>query len=752
MLGRARLDAVLVDPHDAYPEDFRCEKLDSRQIAILEKTGLADQVLAATVLDGGVWVARGGRHLERRASDQHGIRYEALVNTVRSLIPSGVEILRGNVTSASTTSDRQLVTLSDGQEISARLIVMASGLNLGFGHALGLTREMLSPCHSISIGFDLRPVDRPVFAFPAFTYWPESPRQRMAYLTLFPVRGAMRANLMVYREMNDPWLRRMRTTPREALLELMPGIDKWLGAFDVDGVVRIRPADLYATGHYMRPGLVLVGDAFATSCPAAGTGTTKVFNDAERLCNVHIPRWLASDGMGLDKVARFYEDPVKREVDAASLLNAHWLRSVSVDTRMAWRARRTARLLVDRCRNVLRGRRVPPTGTSSQSRRPTVPSMAGIRVDITSSTFGVTEQWADLSRRAVANVFMDPAALNTVFETGFSMLHVLTAWDTRVAPQRLVGLWALQETRFTPLGPDYLLAPAYNYSFLSTPVIDPAFIGEVATAFLSAIDADPNLPKLIRVKNLDGPSEASAALLAALARRGTRYRILSQRQRPFAAREDGVKTSGSTRKKMRQDWNRLSAAGAVDIVNDRAAIADAIEVFLGLEAAGWKGEKGTALLSKPSDARFARRFLTNLATGRKASVALLRVDGEPIAAQVLLYEGDMAYTWKTAYDQAYAKYSPGALLLDKITEELFSSGIAGIESCSTEDGFMGRVWQGRRETLDLLADVGARPSLAFSVATLAASGRAEAKKVRDRLRTITWPSKPKSPSPAAKAS
>ena len=364
----------------------------------------------------------------------------------------------------------------------------------------------------------------------------------------------------------------------------------------------------------------------------------------------------------------------------------------------------------------------------------------------------VAEQWADLVRRAAANVFMDPAALNTVFETGFSMLQVLLAWDTGVAPQRLVGLWALQESSITPLGPAYLLAPPYNYSFLSTPVIDPAFMHEVAAAFLGAIEADPNLPKLIRVKSLDGQSEASAAILAALAKRGTRCRILSQRQRPFAAREGGVKTSGSTRKKMRQDWNRLSAAGAVDIVNDRAVIKDAIEVFLGLEAASWKGKEGTALLSNPSDVNFARRFLTNLAAERKASVALLRVDGRPIAAQVLLYEGDMAYTWKTAYDEAYAKYSPGALLVDKITEELFNSGIAAIESCSPEGGFMGRVWQGRRETLDLLADVGARRSMAFTVATLAASGRAEAKKARDKLRTITWLSKPKSPPPAAKAS
>ena len=76
---------------------------------------------------------------------------------------------------------------------------------------------------------------------------------------------------------------------------------------------------------------MLVGDAFATSCPAAGTGTSKVFTDVERLCNVHIPRWLASDGMGVDKIAAFYDDPVKRACDRHSADKAFNLRSLSIE-------------------------------------------------------------------------------------------------------------------------------------------------------------------------------------------------------------------------------------------------------------------------------------------------------------------------------------------------------------------------------------------------------------------------------------
>ncbi len=119
----------------------------------------------------------------------------------------------------------------------------------------------------------------------------------MAYLSMFPIGGKMRANLMVYRDMTDPWLPQFQQAPEQTMRAMMPGLQRMMGEFKVSGPVKIRPADLCVTDGYLQPGIVLVGDAFSTSCPAAGTGTTKVFTDVERLCNVYIPQWLATDGM-----------------------------------------------------------------------------------------------------------------------------------------------------------------------------------------------------------------------------------------------------------------------------------------------------------------------------------------------------------------------------------------------------------------------------------------------------------------------
>jgi len=345
MLGRAGVSAVLVDPHTAYPPDFRCEKVDGSQMRVLRKTGLADAVSRAATFDEGVWVARFGRVVDKRPGDQHGILYDNLVNTLRGEIPQSVPFIHAKVTNIETSADRQHLIVSNGEEISARLVVMANGLNISLRHKLGIEREDISKCHSIMLGFDLEPVGRAKFDFPSMTYYAERPSDQTAYITLFPIGSAMRANLAVYRDMDDPWLRKFREAPEETLRALMPGLARVTGEFAVRGFIKIRPADLYVTHGHRQAGVVLVGDAFATSCPAAGTGAGKAFTDVERLCNVHIPNWLASPGMGAGKIAAFYDDPLKKACDEHSQTKAFSLRSMSISTGIAWEARRWARFL-----------------------------------------------------------------------------------------------------------------------------------------------------------------------------------------------------------------------------------------------------------------------------------------------------------------------------------------------------------------------------------------------------------------------
>ncbi len=355
MLGRAGHDAILIEPHMEQRPEFRCEKLDDSQLALLRLTGLADYVLPHTCAGGKVWVVRYGRVVDRGKNSPAGILYHDLVNRVRQQIPASVRHLATKVTAISGDARRQHITLATGDEIEARLVILANGLNPGLRDMLEIKREVLSPCHSISIGFDMKPDGDLSFAFPSLTVYPERPDYSMAYLTVFPVQGGMRANLFVYWNMEDPRLRTFRHQPKEALLDLIPGLTQFTGPFTIDGQVSIRPVDLVRVNAPERAGIVLVGDANSTSCPAAGTGVNKVLTDVQLLCSTYVPAWLGKETIEATDVADFYADPVKVQCESESLQKALWLRRVSTGTSMGLRSWRGARFVAQSALGRMRG-------------------------------------------------------------------------------------------------------------------------------------------------------------------------------------------------------------------------------------------------------------------------------------------------------------------------------------------------------------------------------------------------------------
>jgi 2-polyprenyl-6-methoxyphenol hydroxylase-like FAD-dependent oxidoreductase len=152
----------------------------------------------------------------------------------------------------------------------------------------------------------------------------------------------------------------LRKRPVETIHAALPKLQRITGAFDGVGDVTIRPADLYVSTGYQQPGIAMIGDAFATTCPATGTGTDKVFTDVVQLCDVYVPKWLKTDGMGAEKIASFYDDPVKMQCDSWSSAKAFSFRAVSIATEIYWKAQRWARFFYWVSRGILtKLRRIP---------------------------------------------------------------------------------------------------------------------------------------------------------------------------------------------------------------------------------------------------------------------------------------------------------------------------------------------------------------------------------------------------------
>jgi len=351
------------------------------------------------------------------------------------------------------------------------------------------------------------------------------------------------------------------------------------------------------------------------------------------------------------------------------------------------------------------------------------------------------EQWAALCRRAAPNVFMSPAALQAVQDADFACVKVLPAWLDGESSGRLIGLWALQQSSLTPIGPALLSAPPYNYAFLSNPVLDAEYTDVAMNMILNSIEHDDRLPKVMRLRYLDADCPSYAALMLALRGRGAKILQVSRYERPFITKDVGLlKASGATAKKLRQKWRRLTAMGTVEILNDSSpsAVQEAFEVFLEMEHASWKGSAGTSLLSEARDAAFARKLICELSQDASASVALLTLDRRPIAAQVLLQCGAVAYTWKTAFNANFGMVSPGALLVAKIAEQLFCSGATeSIESCSPEGSFLSQLWLERRSTVELVVQLGSRMSINYTAVAIGARSYKKLREIRNKLRETT---------------
>jgi len=214
---------------------------------------------------------------------------------------------------------------------------------------VGARRE-ISRCHSVSVGFDIEAGEWP---FAALTYFGEDPAQRVAYLTLFPLPSGFRVNLFVYRELNDPWFKRLRDNPAATIAASLPQLARLTGALKVKGPLKIRPVDLVATDNVLQGGIALVGDAFSTACPVSGTGAAKALLDAERLCNIYVPAWLATPGMSVEKIAQYYNDPDKRRSDAHSLRTSVFAKRAALGEGLLWTAFRWSYFAGAQARNFL---------------------------------------------------------------------------------------------------------------------------------------------------------------------------------------------------------------------------------------------------------------------------------------------------------------------------------------------------------------------------------------------------------------
>jgi CelD/BcsL family acetyltransferase involved in cellulose biosynthesis len=365
------------------------------------------------------------------------------------------------------------------------------------------------------------------------------------------------------------------------------------------------------------------------------------------------------------------------------------------------------------------------------------------------SLAGDVEAWKLLAARAIEpNVFLEPPFALAATPALGADVEVGLVWS-QSAPRELIGLFPVRvESRRYGLPMPVLTSWTHPFAPFGTPLVHRAAAEPAVAAWLDHILHDASLPGLLLLPYIHDDGPFASVLDGVLARRQLPAASYDRHQRAlFAPMEDrtGYLVRAMTtkhRRELARQWRRMRDIGpvAVTAARDVAAVAQALADFLRLEAGGWKGRAGTAAASSPAIQRFVTKAVAELALQGRARIDRLCIGANPIAACIILQSGAHAWLWKIAYDEAYARFSPGAQLIAQVTDALAQDAeIVAIDSLATPNHpLIDRIWRERRTMSDRL--IATRPDslLPFSVVcrleAMRRLGRSTVRTLREHLR------------------
>jgi CelD/BcsL family acetyltransferase involved in cellulose biosynthesis len=359
-----------------------------------------------------------------------------------------------------------------------------------------------------------------------------------------------------------------------------------------------------------------------------------------------------------------------------------------------------------------------------------------------SALSAIAPEWRALVGRALEpNVFYDPAfalAAAPVFGNNAGAVLVRRAGQ-------LIGLFpARVERRYGVMAT--LTGWTHPYAPLGVPLVDRGEADAAIAAFLDYVQAEG--PQLALLPMLPREGAFAAALGRVLARRGGEFAAFDAHERAMLA--PGEDRAGYLErtiphkklKELRRQRRRLADTDCVAFATARepAAVIAALDEFLALEAAGWKGRQGSAARAHSAVRAFMEQAVIALAADGNARVDRLTQGDHTLAAAITLRSGDTSWFWKIAYDEAFARASPGVQIsLDLTNALLADDGIARVDSCATADHPMiDHLWRERLPLADLLIAPSRDALSTFHIArrleTLRRAAFATAKRVRDKVR------------------
>ncbi len=271
---------------------------------------------------------------------------------------------------------------------------------------------------------------------------------------------------------------------------------------------------------------------------------------------------------------------------------------------------------------------------------------------------------------------------------------------------KLVGLMPVERTlRYY----SYPLPNISNWThpncFLGSPLVARGQETAFWTALLAWADERPRGGLFLHLQHIPLEGALIDALREVIAVDARPSALVHREQRamlasPLSAEDYFAQSmSGKKRKELRRQHKRLSELGELAITrqSDEMDVGAWVADFLALELSGWKGKAGSALAAASETNQLFTQALTTAALRGQLERLAITLDGRPIAMLANLISGAGSFSYKTAFDEDYARFSPGVLLQRENLAMLDSDGTEWADSCASADHPMiDRIWRERR--------------------------------------------------------
>lgn len=299
-------------------------------------------------------------------------------------------------------------------------------------------------------------------------------------------------------------------------------------------------------------------------------------------------------------------------------------------------------------------------------------------------------------------------------------------------PAEILALWRGSELSglFALQAGGTLLKRAWTspLSFSGTPLIaahDPA---SVLQAFL-----DTQRGRALQLRAIPASGPFWDMLVNSVAAAGGAIKILNHWERAALAAQPSFENwfSGNFERKRRKEYRRLRSRLGEEGTLESLAWAPGdpldswVDELIALEALGWKGRRGTALAADGVMANAFREALHLLAGEGSLRFWKIAFNGKPIAMMSGIVKGDQGWLGKIAYDESFARYSPGVMLILDATERLIDKErLALVDSCAIPGHPMiSNIWRDRIALCDVMIRGPGLPAPAFCLLVEAEKAR-----------------------------